>query len=301
MTLPAPRSLITSLISSLASIPVVDNAGVPNNNPASSHRPSNQPSNPLRLIPPAYRSLLTTLHVLYPTTLLPALDLLDRRLVTRIFLKDDLARHQNDIRTDPNLTVPVNEDPICINQEDYESRCDDLPRYHLVRSAQPQSHRRQHQHQQQQQSSSSDQVYIVCLQSWNCTCAAFAFSAFPPLSAPSFPAGSEQQQQLAAGSAYHIFPASSNAQEEEVGRSGDIDVDVNVDDKDDNNDDDDAVDEPWEFGGLSTDGKDGTGGVPCCKHLLACVLAERWHQVLGGYIEERVVSKEEGAGLVGDL
>lgn len=60
----------------------------------------------------------------------------------------------------------------------------------------------------------------------------------------------------------------------------------------------------WEFGGLSTDGKDGGAddrSVPCCKHLLACVLAERWEAVLGGYVEERLVSREEGAGLVGDL
>lgn len=60
----------------------------------------------------------------------------------------------------------------------------------------------------------------------------------------------------------------------------------------------------WEFGGLSADGRDGGAdgsNVPCCKHLLACVLAERWDAVLGGYVEERLVGREEGAGLVGDL
>ncbi len=32
--------------------------------------------------------------------------------------------------------------------------------------------------------------------------------------------------------------------------------------------------------------------VPVCKHLLACVLAER----MGGYVEEKVVGREEMAG-----
>jgi hypothetical protein len=81
--------------------------------------------------------------------------------------------------------------------------------------------------------------------------------------------------------------------------------------------------EVWEFGGLSADGRvaedigpgdemstasrfnagtgGGGGGVSCCKHLLACVLAERWNDVLGGYVDERLVGREEGAGLIGEL
>jgi hypothetical protein len=54
----------------------------------------------------------------------------------------------------------------------------------------------------------------------------------------------------------------------------------------------------WEFGGFSFDGKGEEGGnVPVCKHLLACVLAERWGDVLGGYVKERVVGREEMGGL----
>lgn len=52
----------------------------------------------------------------------------------------------------------------------------------------------------------------------------------------------------------------------------------------------------WQFGGRSFDGIDG-GGVPCCKHLLACVLVDRWGEVLGEYAKERTVGKEEMAGL----
>lgn len=70
--------------------------------------------------------------------------------------------------------------------------------------------------------------------------------------------------------------------------------------------------EGWEFGGMSSDGvgalhggegDEGRGGnvPPCCKHLLACVLAERWAVGLGGYVNERVVSREEMAGIFADV
>lgn len=52
-----------------------------------------------------------------------------------------------------------------------------------------------------------------------------------------------------------------------------------------------------EFGGMSTDGRGDEGGpVPVCKHLLACVLGERWG-LLGGYVKEREISREEMAAL----
>lgn len=56
------------------------------------------------------------------------------------------------------------------------------------------------------------------------------------------------------------------------------------------------------FGGLSFNGlRDGDGepdgAVPCCKHLLACLLAERWEGVLGGFVKEKRVGREEMAGL----
>jgi hypothetical protein len=56
----------------------------------------------------------------------------------------------------------------------------------------------------------------------------------------------------------------------------------------------------WEFGGLSLDGVEGAeGGVPVCKHLLACLLGERWG-ILAGYVKEKVVNREEMAGLGGE-
>jgi hypothetical protein len=55
----------------------------------------------------------------------------------------------------------------------------------------------------------------------------------------------------------------------------------------------------WEFGGFSADGVDG-GSVPICNHLLACLLAERWEGVLGSYVKEREVGREEMAGIGGE-
>ncbi|RYO90950.1 hypothetical protein DL766_010602 [Monosporascus sp. MC13-8B] len=70
--LPAPRTLLTSLIDTLASAPLAP--------------PDPALTNPLGRLPAPHRALLATLHALYPSVLLPALDVLDRRLVTRVFV-----------------------------------------------------------------------------------------------------------------------------------------------------------------------------------------------------------------------
>ncbi|KAI0202569.1 hypothetical protein F4808DRAFT_449627 [Astrocystis sublimbata] len=248
-------------------------------------------NNPLKLIPPAYRSILTTLHVLYPTTLLPALDLLDRRLVTRKPQAEDNGipsaeemNEMNDISNpqDPNNPQDIR-NPQAAKQSQAEAKAE--PLYHLVRSAQPQSHRHR------DQPYSGGRVYAVRLPSWNCTCAAFAFAAFPPLpSRNSLRNASSPDESEYVISDYHDEEIKTRDEDEVMGNDMDTDMNTKANTTD-----------KWEFGGLSTDGKDGSTGVPCCKHLLACVLAERWSAVLGGYMEERLVSREEAAGLVGDL
>ncbi|RWA11663.1 hypothetical protein EKO27_g3456 [Xylaria grammica] len=267
----------------LPSIPMTDHATVPTNL-ISSHRPSSQhgseisSTNPFKLIPPAYRPILTTLHVLYPSTLLPALDLLDRRLVTRVILKRDSASHPPRMQTGRDLTIISDQEAQAggesSNIPEEQDGSGAPPLYHLVRSAQPQSHRRRH------STSAGGQVYIVRLESWNCTCAAFSFSAFPPLPSSTFSSPGPTVD------GYQILPASTSREEDTKLRDAESG---------------ENAEQAWEFGGLSADGRDGTGGVPCCKHLLACVLAEKWNGVLGGYMEERLVGREEAAGLVGDL
>ncbi|OTA53290.1 hypothetical protein K449DRAFT_426790 [Hypoxylon sp. EC38] len=257
LTIPTLRQFITSLIDSLPSLPT----------PASPTSPLTAPSagaNPLKLIPPAYRPLLTTLHALYPLTLLPALDLLDRRLATRIIVRP--PHPQQDAALKPGAETAPNHD---IEEQEKRETTTESPSFYIVRSAQPQHPRRR----QASSDASSGPSYVVRLKAWNCTCAAFAFAAFPR---------EDREQHSYVIDPHSISPTTAS-------RIGGEDISVK--------------DAEWQFGALSLDGTEGSGipGVPCCKHLLACVLAERWSSLLGGYVDERVVGREEGAGLVADI
>ena len=115
--------------------------------------------------------------------------------------------------------------------------------------------------------------YEVRTGAWNCTCAAFAFAAFNN-----------------AG----VTPRYEDCDDEFEGLGGN---DAVADEEDEEMLD---VPEPkessewgkgWWWGGLMR----GTGEIPICKHLLACVLVERW-DIAKGMIEEREVGREEMAG-----
>ncbi|KAI6091052.1 hypothetical protein F4821DRAFT_255339 [Hypoxylon rubiginosum] len=310
LPLPTHRRFLTSLIDSLTSIPVAGPQSAPGHNAIAD-------GNPLKLIPPACRPLFTTLYALYPLILLPALDLLDRRLATRVFVRspqqqqqdeqdgtaqaetggaakhlsptlglgldqassndDDNGgngnRQESDVATgsySPAATADNNRS----NTHTHTSSSGRNHSYYLVRSAQPQQTRRRGGGGGGgSNAAASGPRYVVRLDAWNCSCAAFAFAAFPR--------ESNQPQQ-----SYVIEPASSTSKKTRK-KEGERETQT----------------EKWEFGALSADGRDGSGiaGVPCCKHLLACLLAERWSDVLGGYVEERTVGREEGVGMVADI
>lgn len=267
-------------------------------------RPSHghhEPSNPLKVVPPSHRTLLTTLHVLFPTLLLPALDLLDRRLVTRLSLvprKEDEKRYQSEDDDDDESEHPLDgqglefgygqkRDAIPLQQQDertHQNACppplaereeQDLePLYSifLVRSSQTTHPRRR------KDvliggvvEAPAQKTYVVRLRAWNCACAAFAFAAFPGGQSQTF--GTDARQ-------------------------AEIDVGMDVDDGAPETEGEYG----WTFGGMSLDGASGGGGgVPCCKHLLACLLAERWQASLGSYVEERRIGRNEMAGIVADM
>lgn len=101
-------SFVTKLLQSLPALPLplphtsVDDA----DDGATNACPSNAPnaSNPLDAAPEAAKKQLLTLHVLFPNEFLPALDLLDRRLVTRFLIRGNrslrtapLTPHDDDI------------------------------------------------------------------------------------------------------------------------------------------------------------------------------------------------------------
>lgn len=260
--LPQPRELLTSLINEISSIPLSQ----PGSNKASIPGRQETPFHPLKAVPPSHRHLLTTLHVLFPTLLLPALDLLDRGLVNRLVVDSGVTPGEggNNLPGEPRSTTAL----------------------YIVRSARPVAHYPRRQQAQPPPGNS----YAVRLHAWNCSCAAFAFAAYPTVI---------------------TVTGAREGQTEQGGRHGMEPDDAHgIDDDDDSREEGDekpdlqAEDEPrWSFGGASHDGRRGLEGegVPCCKHLLACLLADRWDAALGGYVEERRVGKEEMAGIVADV
>jgi hypothetical protein len=116
---------------------------------------SKEPSNPLdnANLTTTARNILLTLHVLFPSQFLPALDILDRRLITRLVQQSSL---------DDQTSSRPPRSP--------------YPALYLVGSAAS--------HQSSSTSRFHDviapQFYEVRLLAWNCSCPAFAFAAFPP-------------------------------------------------------------------------------------------------------------------------
>lgn len=137
------RSVLTSILNSLSSLTPVS----PNERPTDSSSPPAYQS-PLHDLSRAdterARSLLLTLHTLFPHELLPALDLLDRGLVMRL-----------------------------------QSRGDDVNEVYYVQSSSVVTATAPHGHPNRTQTAAT--FYEVRLDSWNCTCPAFCVSAFQGL------------------------------------------------------------------------------------------------------------------------
>ena len=183
-----------------------------------------------------------TLYTLFPEILLSALDVLDRRLITRLVVTGSEESKEANINTiDGKAKQHTHLDP--------QTRFV----YYVKSSAPPPSSRGRY----ADRYPSDLMSYEARTVAWNCTCAAFTFSAFN-LSSLSERGVHEQSRVVA---------------------------------DDQHNNEDFLADGRW--GGLSGHG---TGrDAPLCKHLLACVLAECW-AVAGTMIEERIVGKEEMAG-----
>ncbi|KAI3393897.1 hypothetical protein diail_3500 [Diaporthe ilicicola] len=304
--LPTPRQLLTSILNSISQIPApqAPAAGAEKAQGSSTitgtdsftERAREPATNPLKLLDPRHRPLFTTLHVLFPSLLLPALDLLDRGLVTRL-----VGEHEYEDGGSVGMRDPTTAPPPPSSSSVY-----------LVRSAQKPARRpyggggggdpstasasttttttTTTTSGSGSGSGSSQRTYVVHTAAWNCTCAAFAFSAFPPLAAaPSLLLAPTRGARPQADEA-HPVPA--------IAMAADVKGDAGEDGADGRAE--------WHFGGVSFDGTgadaNGAGGLPpCCKHLLACVLVERWVGGLGSYVTRRVVAREEIAGVFADV
>lgn len=271
--LPQPRALLTSLINSLppGPFPSVSEQDVVE---AATTRAAANPINQLKNIPASARQLLTTLHVLLvPGQLWQALDLLDRGLVTRILgvFPPSVPNHSAVVPTQAHIHLPG-----CVEQDGEiygagesakKERIELDNTFYAVRSAQGAKGKgSKYGGASGHASAGTGLSYVVRLQAWNCSCAAFTFSAFPATMSPFVPTYCEGDGRV-------------NSAKMQVGKERT---------------------EAWQFGGLSRDGMDDRSSVPCCKHLLACLLAERWHLVLGCYVKEIMAESEEMAGLGAD-
>lgn len=312
--LPTPRQLLTSILNAISRIPAPEEqqqqqqqqargpetttaSRVVNPVQAGAEAPqlattATAATNPLRLVDPAHRPLLTTLHVLFPSLLLPALDLLDRGLVTRLGLllppgererERDVGDGGGDGTENPTRRSPPSS-PV-----------------YLVRSAQKPT-RRPYGAGGDPTAAAAQRTYVVQAAAWNCTCAAFAFSAFPPPP----PAGIGGRGR-GRGSGRDVDVDDDGGpfglRAAEAGEEGEGEGGVGGHGEDGRGDMGRRPAAAWQFGGMSYDGL-GEGGEavpPCCKHLLACVLAERWGAMLGRYVTHRTVGREEIAGIFADI
>ncbi|KAI5263362.1 hypothetical protein E4T47_09052 [Aureobasidium subglaciale] len=152
MTLPESRAFINSLITSLQTKPP---------------SPTTSPTNTLKQATPADRSILLTLHVLYPNELLSALDLLDRELVDSPPAPETVVKEANVEQGTIDASAEIVEN-IKGASKGYNNAV------YYVRSAQQTSSNSRF-----RDPVASSTHYEVRTSSWSCSCPAFAFSAFP--------------------------------------------------------------------------------------------------------------------------
>jgi len=276
--LPSTRHLLTSLISTIASSTKQQNQSEGTSNPLSNTPATSQNT----------KSAFLTLHSLFPHDFLPALDLLDRGLVTRFVLarepevqeppEENVAGGENDDTGDPENERQRTETLRDDNQT--EQRPHSEPQANHAKSKRKRKETIVYQVRSAQRTKTSSRSdhptstttttgtsYEVRLKAWNCSCPAFAFAALPVDAAEN---GSRDD--AIGGDEDDAGYGLTGHHSDTAARDGGDDI-------------------AWlGFGGL-TRGKD----VPVCKHILACVVAERC-QGFEQLVDEKKVGVEEVAG-----
>jgi hypothetical protein len=172
-----------------------------------------------------HKSTLLTLHFLFPHEFLPALDILDRKLITRMIVNDSLGNAQkNEVHYVQSASATT-------------SRPTKTSRHHTATTI----------------------AYEVHLAAWNCSCPAFAYSAFGK----------------GFRTALHLenHPIASNDQEGAEGADGKA-----------------------RLGGALTRADT---GVPICKHILAAFLGTAAPGMFWKGVCTREVDEAEAAGWAG--
>ncbi|KAH7392914.1 hypothetical protein BKA66DRAFT_411571 [Pyrenochaeta sp. MPI-SDFR-AT-0127] len=292
--LPTSRRFVTELLNSLPSVSLYNDSTA-------------KESNLLSAVPEGAKKQLLSLQVLFPNEFVPALDLLDRRLVSRFRIcngqqlsaslsksKLGATQHANkqthvgdaaqsddgQLESNPEaLTALIDNTTHHRNLSMSASKASNVPAQDQTMADAPDTEEtnqaqqdihdehstifyvRSAQQRSSRYSTSFDTTtsYEVRLQAWNCSCPAFAFAAFPAVlpDPPIQGYESPNEDKITSGQAV-----------------------------------DNAEDGAWIFGGISLD----KGMPPVCKHLLACVLAERCSGLFGAFVEDKYVSVDEAAG-----
>ncbi|KAK4698008.1 hypothetical protein P7C71_g156, partial [Lecanoromycetidae sp. Uapishka_2] len=244
-SLPRTRSFLTKFLSTLPS--------------SHSHLQLNTTSTEPANLTISQKPTFLALHALFPSLLLPALDLLDRRLITRFTLSD------KSIYNETEDAGELDAGRVRSGTEDESQRQRVV--YYVKSNSQISRSSRYGKH-----GEAPEVNYEVRTQAWNCSCAAFAFAAFNT-SAALAPVYRK----------YESYEGYENLAED----ADDAEM-LDAPEKDENFDN--GVRGQWRWGGLTL-----LEEAPLCKHLLACVLSERW-SVAGTMIEETKAEKEEMAG-----
>lgn len=300
--LPSSAGFIDRLINELASF----QADLPSNTTTeldpprtqSTHQPK-LPQNALSRLSPSQlakvKPLLLTLHCLFPNDLLPALDILDRRLVQRIVVRGDKTNavpsastpedHQTVSSPRNDQETHHDQSDTRINQTTPDDTTEDTPNedlfgfVFLVTSASsapaypipaPPTTSSTTSTSTYTTNTQPQKVYEVRLNAWNCTCPTFTLSTFRDLDSRLHSISKPNHTPTVHPSPRFRFssPPPSNT--------------VMLRDQDDGSASASAsVSAVYPFGGTLTCPTD-RDSPPACKHILACVLFARCPRLFGG-------------------
>ncbi|KAJ5911061.1 uncharacterized protein N7473_000364 [Penicillium subrubescens] len=320
--LPSSAGFIDRLINELARF----QADLPRNTPAeldpprtqSTHQPK-PPQNALSRLSPSQlarvKPLLLTLHCLFPNDLLPALDILDRRLVQRLVVRGDkvnavpsASASTQEGHPGNNKEIQHDESNTAINQTTLDdtkpedtlkedlflflvTSASSAPAYPIGAAPASSTTTSTSTYTTIQQ---PQKVYEVRLNAWNCTCPTFTLSTFrdlesrlhfvskpDPIPSPRFkfssppPSNTAMLRDRDDGSAFTSAPTFASTSAPE------------------------SASAVYPFGGTLTCPTD-RDSPPACKHILACVLFARCPGLFGDGDDDEDrgvdVSMEELAG-----
>lgn len=296
MGLPCSSQLITSLIRQLSALPIPEREeedpiaegpqpykrvgglnDAPNDNPL-----AKLPADTLAKVKP----LLLTLHTIFPNELLLALDILDRKLVTRYITRQNTQQYA---REEGNREEGEGE--IRADASDEDGR-NSHGIYFVLSSAATATSTNNRWGESHSHPLQVEQSYEVCLNAWNCTCSAFTLAAFQDLALeganhePSRSLDTEHQDQQAD----RITEGQEQAQGQERGKE--LGTSEARDGK--------RKPPDWIFGGNLT--RSSTCSRQCvfmhdspavCKHLLACVLCSQCPELFGSGVSFIHIDEEE--------